>query len=432
VISNAAFIFISLIGKVSPISAETVQHPPSFCDVQKIIVNHCVRCHYTGGPTPFPLITYQEISNRSQFIEYVIEHRIMPPWPADTSYSRFRNENLLTSEELNTIKQWIQNGKPNDDDCGEMSVNSPVQADSVDAHSNKVTLCMEAAFKVEPSLTNDLFKRIKIPTGFDDTLNVKSFSFRPGNYNIVHHSEVFISPVADDHWGDGVRPGFQYEASDTSLREYLYTTGWLPGLLQERLPVGVAHQIPKDASMFFLMHYVPTYQPESDSSCLILEFHKDSDAPFRNQSAISVHGHQGLLNGPFELGPEEIRTFHAVRYLQDTVSIVSVLLHAHHLCQSMLVYAVTPNSDTINLIHIPKWDFNWQFQYRYNRFVVVPARSMIHFFATYDNTSQNPENPNNPPRRVTYSFENEDEMMELFLYYLEFEHGDEGAVILYE
>ena len=75
------------------------------------------------------------------------------------------------------------------------------------------------------------------------------------------------------------------------------------------------------------------------------------------------------------------------------------------------VYAVHPNGDTTNLIRIPDWDFNWQGSYNFKKYMVLEPGTTIHAYASYDNTANNPSNPNSPPGFVTWGERTTDEML---------------------
>src|SRR5207248_2901105 len=63
-----------------------------------------------------------------------------------------------------------------------------------------------------------------------------------------------------------------------------------------------------------------------------------------------------------------------------------------------------------DLVKIPNWDFNWQERYYFNEPVRLPKGTRIDVAITYDNSSQNPNNPNSPPKRVTFGQQSTDEM----------------------
>ncbi len=86
-------------------------------------------------------------------------------------------------------------------------------------------------------------------------------------------------------------------------------------------------------------------------------------------------------------------------------------------------------TDSIPLIDIPLWDFDWQLGYDYTQLVRLPVQSQLKAVATYDNTINNPNQPVNPPQLVTAGEETTDEMMVIFYLYTYWMPGDENIVI---
>jgi hypothetical protein len=97
----------------------------------------------------------------------------------------------------------------------------------------------------------------------------------------------------------------------------------------------------------------------------------------------------------------------------------------HFLGKSFSSLAATPDGEAIPLIRIENWDFNWQSTYIFKNLLKIPAGSVIVMQATYDNTSANPANPNNPAKEVGYGWNSTDEMCNLIIYYVDYREGDE-------
>ena len=91
----------------------------------------------------------------------------------------------------------------------------------------------------------------------------------------------------------------------------------------------------------------------------------------------------------------------------------AVLPHAHYLCRTMQGYATLPDGSRVWLIDIPRWDFNWQGEYRYAAPVPLPKGSELTLRFVYDNSEANPANASRPPRRVIYGPQTSDEMANL-------------------
>lgn len=399
--------------------------------VKPIIDNHCNLCHFQNGFSPFALTDYFSVQKRSSFILNVLENKIMPPWAADTSYRCYVNQNVLTKKEIETFRKWVQFG------CVEgktSELKSKVKVDKFFSLDTTWTLPMVRPYTVK-DLNADIFKRFYIETKFKRDVYASRFEWKPGNRNIVHHTEVFFDSLGMDIPdlsipGNEQIPGQNYEGRIPGLTTYSYLTGWLPGELFEEFPKGIYAKIPKGSSMFYLMHYAATPVEETDSTVFYIHETKNIENA-RICKTVDVHGHRDLVKGSFYLPADSVLTLHCKKVIKEKISAFSLLVHAHHLAQSMLAYVVTPTKDTIPLLRIPKWNFNWQFIYKFKKFEIIPAGSVIHYYVTYDNTVQNPENPNIPPRDTHYSFEADQEMMELFLYHVPYLDGDERRPIEY-
>jgi hypothetical protein len=102
----------------------------------------------------------------------------------------------------------------------------------------------------------------------------------------------------------------------------------------------------------------------------------------------------------------------------------------HLIGKKFLAYAIKPSGDTIRLIHIPNWDFRWQYFYMPKKMMPVPRGSIIYVEGIYDNTESNPNNPFSPPRLISEkngSMKTTDEMFQLILSYVKYQKGDEGV-----
>jgi len=93
--------------------------------------------------------------------------------------------------------------------------------------------------------------------------------------------------------------------------------------------------------------------------------------------------------------------------------------------ESIESYALAPNNDSIPFIRINKWDFHWQQFYFFRNILRVPAGSTMYGRATYNNTVDNPHNPNNPPELVTAGLNTSDEMFLIYFQFLPYLPGDE-------
>jgi hypothetical protein len=92
------------------------------------------------------------------------------------------------------------------------------------------------------------------------------------------------------------------------------------------------------------------------------------------------------------------------------VDVIGGGAHAHYLAKDMRMTALLPNGSRKDLMKIPDWDFNWQERYYFKEPVRLPKGTRINVEIAYDNSNQNPNNPNSPPKRVTFGQQSTDEM----------------------
>jgi hypothetical protein len=69
-----------------------------------------------------------------------------------------------------------------------------------------------------------------------------------------------------------------------------------------------------------------------------------------------------------------------------------------------------PDGNHETLLDIPRYDFNWQLRYEYARTKRIPAGSVMKITAVYDNSADNPANPD-PTKNVRWGDQTHEEMM---------------------
>jgi hypothetical protein len=200
----------------------------------------------------------------------------------------------------------------------------------------------------------------------------------------------------------------------------------VPGALPVEYPPGIGRTIPADADLLLQMHYGPTPVVESDLSEVNIFF---SNGPIEREVFTAIMGPQHL-DAPFILPPNQVSSFHGTMPVTEDVSLINIAPHCHLVGASWLVYATSPDGqDTIPLISIPHWDFNWQGYFTFPHLTKIPQGYTLHGEATYDNTTNNPFNPNDPPGWVLFGEGTEDEMFFIFIDVVPYEAGDEDIAL---
>jgi len=94
--------------------------------------------------------------------------------------------------------------------------------------------------------------------------------------------------------------------------------------------------------------------------------------------------------------------------------LLAVLPHTHYLGRRLEGTATLPDGSRQSLLLIKEWDFDWQGDYRYVRPVFLPAGTLLEMNYSFDNSTNNINNPNHPPKPVAYGPQSSDEMAELW------------------
>ena len=99
--------------------------------------------------------------------------------------------------------------------------------------------------------------------------------------------------------------------------------------------------------------------------------------------------------------------------------------HAHLLAKSWEIFAISPSlQDTTPIVKINDWNFDWQFFYSPEYMVHLPPGSKIVASCIYDNTSNNVNNPSDPPQWVFWGDNTTDEMFFVPFRYIEYENSN--------
>ena len=403
--------------------------PPTWStDVACIVYSHCSNCHNPTSIAPFSLLTYQDaLLNMSSMKQDVMIGK-MPPYLPDTKYQHYADERVLTTQEINTIKAWVDAGGPRGDTT--LAPPQPVFTSSVVITNPNLTARMPAY--TIPNTGGDLYRAF-ILTNPITTPNqyISEIEVIPGNRSAVHHVLVFqdtasAALTALDSADAG--PGYtSFGGIGTSSAKLI--NGWVPGSTTSPLPTNMGIKITQNSRIVIQVHYPNGSQGKTDSTRINLKF--ITGTGIRDVSVAPILNHQtSMTDGPLSIPANTVKTFHEHFTIPVDVTVLAVAPHSHLVCTSMKAYGVTSVGDTIPLIDIPKWDFHWQGGHAFRKPIKVPGGTQLYGVATYDNTTNNPENPNSPPQTVNLGESTTDEMMLFYFTYLyPYVSGDENIVV---
>lgn len=396
-------------------------------NIAPILYQNCTSCHNPNGIAPFSLLSYSDAYNSRFGIQAAVASGAMPPWPPDPAYRKFAHQKVLTQTQINAIVNWVNDNAPEGNPS--LAPEPPVYS-SGSTILNPDTILKMPDFVVNSMGANDLYRCFVMPTNVPAGTYIKEIEIIPGNRNIVHHVLVFQDntnvPIELD--AADPAPGYQSFGFTGSLASKLIYA-YVPGAEKYILPEGMGIRLDENTNIIFQMHYPAGVNNQLDSTKIVLKF---DYSPQRNvilDDVISYLNPGNLSNGPLIIPPDSIKKFYAQVTIPTNATILGISPHMHLIGKSSKCFGVTPQNDTIPLISIPQWDFNWQTMYRFPQLIKIPQGTVIYSVTEYDNTSSNPYNPSNPPITVTAGENTTQEMLMYFFAFTSYQPGDENIII---
>lgn len=388
-------------------------------EAAEVFYDNCTVCHHNGGIAPNSLMTYAECYNYGPLISAYVSGGIMPPWTADTGYVHFSQERILTQAEKNTILDWVNDGMLEGDpaqappqpvyQAGQMLPGTPDLVVSAPNYMSKATA------------QADDYVCFAIPSGLTETRRVKAIEVIPGNPEIVHHCLVY-----NDNTG--------FASTDTSgncagpITSSLmggYTPGATPIIFPSTSAFQAGMTMPAGTDIVLAMHYPAGSYGMWDETKVNFYFYPEPVNNFREVSCdpLIEDWTFSIPGGTFD------STYVTTSPIGADYTVMSVFPHMHLLGHYIQSYAVTGANDTIPMVKIPEWDFDWQDFYWFQHMLKVPNGSTLHGKGVWNNTVTNPHNPNNPPITVGPGLNTTDEMFLIYYHYMLYQNGDEDIDI---
>ncbi|MEN1705221.1 MAG: redoxin domain-containing protein [Planctomycetota bacterium] len=382
--------------------------------IAPILAANCLDCHAEGGVAPFHLNGYRAASRRAGMVAQVTGEGLMPPWPADPSFRRFKDERTLTDRQVAFFRRWAETGAPRGDARYAIPPREPAPAWPLGEPDAVVT--MEEPYEI-PGTGPDQYRRFVMKSPFKEPTVVSEIAFNPGDSGVVHHANFFYDDSGDARARDAADPGIGYDAfgdnggMESASRwdtEGYGIGGWAPGSGGYKLPEGVGLLLPPGGDIVVEIHYHLNGRATTDQSSVAFYL---ADAPVdRYIDQLMI----GTLSLEIEAGDAEY-TRHVYMDVPVDMELVDLMPHMHYLGKRVRVEATTPDGEKIPLLKIDDWDFRWQATYRFPKTLKIPAGSRIDAWFTFDNSADNPDNPHHPPVDVSWGFQSTDEMLELYL-----------------
>jgi hypothetical protein len=382
--------------------------PAFYKDVLPILQAHCQNCHREGEMAPMPLETYQQARQYAGSIQATTEARTMPPWFADPCCGRFSNDPSLTNAQIATLSAWADAHAPAGDPRDAPPPVDWTKGWNIDEPD--VVLHMPVAKRI-PASGDVPYQYIILPTHFKKDRWVRMSEIRPSNRMVVHHAVAYIRDLKST-WLRGAPIGVPFSADDLPpgklRRDAMWTTSdillvYAPGSLPDEWPPGFAKLVPAGSDIVLQMHYTTHGHRTEDRTSVGLVFSKQPP----KKRVLTLQ----LTNDRFLIPPGD--PDHRVEVhgsLPNDALLLSFFPHMHLRGKTFEYNIVEPGGRVRTLLRIPHYDFYWQLSYRLAKPLPLKAGTILQAVATFDNSKNNPHNPD-PDSAVTWGEQTWAEMM---------------------
>ena len=401
------------------VSARAATIPTFARDIAPIVYTKCAPCHHPGDAAPFSLLTYQDVKKRAAQIAAATQARYMPPGLPEHGYGDFEGDRSLTGEQIKAIQDWVRAGAPE----GPLNDIPAMPSFNPDWQLGQPDLVLDAQSSVDlPASGRDIYWNVIFTPNLTTRRWVRAIEIRPGIPRVVHHANLIVDRTGSAHRQE-IAPGKGFPGMDLVIdRSPFDPEGnflfWKPGSPPHVEPDGFAWRLDPGDELVLNIHLQPSGKVEHVKPSIGLYF---TDKPATKFPVLVQLEDDQDLDIP--AGARDFVISDQLRLPMDA-DVLAVYPHAHYLGKLLEAWAILPDGSKKWLIRIPSWDTNWQAVYYYREPVFLPADSVIHMRYHYDNSSDNPRNPNDPPIRVRAGNRATDEMGHLWLQILPRGPGD--------
>jgi hypothetical protein len=347
-----------------------------------ILQRRCQGCHRPGEIGPFPLMSIDHAKKYAKRIREAVTTRRMPPWHANPEHGEWSNDARLSDAEIATIQNWIDGGMK------QGGSSPPARQFTSGWQIGKPDLVLKIpAFKGQAEGTIP-YRYVTVDPKLKEDVWVQAIEVRPGARPVVHHILVFTGGAQGEFAG--------------GLNGYF--GAMVPGEEPMMLPEGYAKKLKAGEQLTVQLHYNATGEAYSDESSIGLKFARKGTV--KKEVHTRAASSMTIAIPPGAADHRESGTF---RFARDSM-LLSFQAHMHLRGKAFRYEATYPDGKTEILLDMPEYDFNWQLLYKLKKPKLMPAGTTIRATGRFDNSKNNPANPD-PSKWVRFGEQTWDEMM---------------------
>jgi peroxiredoxin len=370
-------------------------------DIAPILEQRCVTCHQEGGIAPFAMNNHQMIQGWSPMIRETLITKRMPPGQIDSEYAdTFHGVNHITIEETQKLISWIDNGSVNNGSSDPLAefVTKPEKW-----LNGEPDMIIQIPPQQIPATGVQDYRNLTIPLDLEEDVWVKAVEFEAGDPTVLHHI------IAFSYGPNGIN---EFEI----LNQGIGLGAYAPGNELNLYPENSGYPLKAGGGLLLQMHYTTSGKEATDASEIGLYlWDEDPEKVILGGSAADLD----INIPPFEGNHEMVasKTFRTDSYL------TMLGPHMHYRGFDANFKLKYPDGRVEEVLNVPNYQFNWQKTYDFKEPLFLPSGTELVFRATFDNSEQNPFNPD-PSQTLTWGEQTWQEMFFGFFRYVEAESGE--------
>jgi mono/diheme cytochrome c family protein len=363
--------------------------------VSRIIQENCVSCHRAGGIAPFALETYDQVTRAQRVIEHVVRERRMPPWFASPEHGRFANDRSLPAESRDALLKWIESGAP----AGDPADAPPPLKFVDDWNIGHPDLVLELPDAVAIPAAGEIpYQYMSVPSGFTEDRWIAAVEVRPTAPSVAHH---VLTTLRVPHPNDPNNLVAHGSGAFGGVDGYFALM--VPGSAGLVYGEGRAKRVPAGAHIQFQLHYTADGHETHDRSQIGLVF---AEGPPREEVVTASAFNTRFVIPP---GAKDYEVSGDFRFFEDG-QVLSFMPHTHVRGVRFRYELIRADGSREIVLDLPNYDFNWQLDYILAEPLQVRAGDALRATGWFDNSADNPANPD-PTARVRFGEQTWEEMM---------------------
>ena len=366
--------------------------PVSFSqDIAPILAENCVSCHHEGGIAPWAMTSHAMVQGWSPMMREVVLTRRMPPGQVDTHIGKaIMDVAGLTPEEKRKLIRWIDAGAPLAE--GEEDPLVGVRFANAKYTLGEPDLVYKITAQDIPATGVLDYRYIPLQLNLDRDVWVRAMEFVPGDRAVLHHVIAYVSSPADK----------TVRGRQTGAARGESVGGFAPGRQPDQFRDNSGRLLKKGSNLLLQMHYTTAGRATVDETEIGIYLH---DKPPAFVMSGGVAGQRRFLVPPYE---KEYK-LQGVQEIKRDAYLYGLNPHMHFRGKYMSYTAEYPDGTSEVLLSVPKYDFNWQFNYALEEPLFLPAGTRLIAKGAMDNSARNPGNPD-PSKPVHFGLQTMHEM----------------------